>query len=236
MNPRMRFLIGGAGAIAPFVIGAITVDLAVVLSDLTPMAFLGWLVRLAVYFLIGGGYVLIFNKTVEDQAQIFQLGIIAPALLASFINANAPGGAEMPVASAPAVERHGAFSLVPSAYAQERVPTADARSIRLQHFSPPPESKSQQFFRGLLGSKSRKRYYVIAGSHRDLRNAHAQAEKINASRKGFRAAVFDRFGGNPYYAVVIGEHLTLTEAKKVRTQAIRAGLPKSTYFWAYPSY
>lgn len=237
VKPSMRFLIGGSGAIAPFVIGAITVDLAVVLSDLTLLAFLGWAVRLVIYFLIGGGYVLIFNKTVEDQAQIFQLGIIAPALLAGFINAS-ESTPEVPTAGAPTGIRHGSFSLVPSAHAQAqpRLPIARTTPVKLRKFTPPPESNAQQFLRGLFGSRSNRRYYVIVGSHRNIRKAQEQANRINTTQTKFRAYVYDRFGGNPYYAVVIGAHLTLSKAKKLRSKAVRAGFPKDTYYWAYPRY
>ena len=58
--------------------------------------------------------------------------------------------------------------------------------------------------------------------------------QIAEEKEGLTAEIFDPYGENPYYAVVIGANLGYKEAQKIRQDAIKAGFSKDTYLWTFP--
>lgn len=90
----------------------------------------------------------------------------------------------------------------------------------------------QQVYRGLFGATPKNVWFVISGSHPTREAAEKHAAEIRG--KGFPAEVYAPYGNNPYYAVVIGSQMTLSEARQLRLKAIRSGLPKDTYLWTFP--
>ena len=122
--------------------------------------------------------------------------------------------------------QHASWEIVSQAYAQSGAEHA------IKQFSLPDETVKQQVFRGLFGSLPRNIWFVIAGSQLTEDGAEQQAKIIRG--KGFAADVYAPYGGNPYYAVVIGSQLTIAEARALKRKAVAAGLAKGTYLWTMP--
>jgi len=204
--------------------------LETLLLALTPIALISYLIRVVILFAVGG-FVAILNRGEDDPFKVFQLGIAAPALITAFINGNNVTILKTPANPHAAIStiRFSAeyTSLIPSTYAQA------SEQKEIKKFSLPKETAIQQFYRGILGSTPKNVWFVIAGSHLKEEDAERQAQQLRA--KGFSADVYAPYGGNPYYAVVIGAQLTLSEAQQLRLRAINAGLPKDTYLWTFPS-
>jgi MinD-like ATPase involved in chromosome partitioning or flagellar assembly len=74
------------------------------------------------------------------------------------------------------------------------------------------------------------RFYVITGSHSAYDDARKQADRINAGGR-FHAEVYAPYGGNPFYAVVVGANLPKVEADRRRLEALKAGVAKDPYVW-----
>jgi hypothetical protein len=87
---RERWLLGGAGAIAPLIVLAIGLDWENVFTVLKWGAALGYLVKAALLFLVGG-FVGFLQKSETDQFKCFLIGISAPALIATAAATKAQG-------------------------------------------------------------------------------------------------------------------------------------------------
>lgn len=225
MTGKQRFLIGGVGAFTPQLLNFLAVESDTTFSDLTWHVPVGYVIRVAILFYLGG-MLAFFHKTEHSALKIFQLGIVAPALITGYLNARnveayknegPPGG-----------EHHASFSLVPPAYAQE------PEKEEVKQFQQPNQSPAQQFWRGLTGSVVTRTWFVIIGSHLKLEDAQKQAEQIHQKWPDFKPEVYSPYAGSKYYPVVIGADLPYQQAEKLRQGAIAAGLPKDTYLWAPP--
>lgn len=229
MSTRHKILIGGMGALTPIVMNLLVVDFRVLLSDLTLgtwLVLLGYIVRVVVLFYLGG-LVTFLHKDENSPIKLFELGIVAPALITGFLNAsNIP---DVPKTGGVTDGKPPSASLfVHPAYAQ----TTAKEKVRV--FSPPQDTKLGEFWRGLTGAREERLWYVIAGSHRKLADAEKQAKQIREKGQGLEADVYAPYGDNPFYAVVIGANLTNDEARRLRQKAVAAGLPKDTYLWTFP--
>ncbi len=250
MKTSKKIMIGGLGALTPVIMNLLVVDLDVLLVKVTFLAFLGYFIRVVVLFYLGG-ITAFLHKKENSAVKIFELGIVAPALITAMINA---GNIEVPkvVDGTASVS----ISFVSPAYAQ---PTEEPREEpreepmeqpveestgeireeskedrKMKTFSLPEESPVQQLWRGLTGSSPKKVWFVIAGSHQKLKDAREQVKQIAEEKEGLTAEIFDPYGENPYYAVVIGANLEYKEAQKIRQDAIKAGFSKDTYLWTFP--
>lgn len=227
LSARNRFLIGGMGGIAPVVVNLVVIDLETLLLSVTLLVVISYLIRVVVLFVIGG-FVTLLNKE-RDPFKIFQLGIAAPALITAFLNGNqvsASRQAHLPRVT-PAVMLSTSDSLfVPLAYAQ--TPGQPPR----KQFALPNETAAQQISRGLFGTVQKNVWFVIAGSQRQVEDAERQAQHIREI--GFSAEVYEPYGGNASYAIVIGAGLSRAEAQQLRDKAIKAGLAQDTYLWTFP--
>lgn len=225
MSTRQKVLIGGLGALAPIVMSLLAIDLEVLLLNFTVLAFLGYGIRVVLLFSVGGFFAFL-HKNENSPLRVFELGIVAPALITTLLSA---GQVEVPKAVPkpnPASPTSALF--IPSAYAQ------DAEREGVKTFSLPQEAWTQQFLRGLTGSTTKKLWFVIAGTHAQLEGAREQARRINQEGKGFKAEVYAPYGGSPQYSVVIGAHLTYEDAQQLRARAIAAGFPQETHLWTFP--
>ncbi|MPV71503.1 SPOR domain-containing protein [Burkholderia sp. BE17] len=221
INGRQRILIAGIGGIAPVFVSLIAVDLETLLLQVTTLAIAAYLIKVAVLFGIGGltGWL---HKSERDLVKIFQLGIVAPALITTALN-----GVQVKLPRAPSMNlSQSSWNMIASAYAQ--VPRSDS----VKTFSLPQETPTQQISRGLFGSTPENVWFVIAGSHPTRAAAESQASKIR--ERGFAADVYAPYAGNKYYAVVIGAQLTLSQARQLRQNARLKGLPGDTYLWTFP--
>jgi len=226
MKTHQKILFGGLGALTPVVMNLLVVDLNVLFLNLTLVAGLAYLTRVAILFALGG-LVAFLHKDEKSPLKLIQLGIAAPALITGFLN-----GGQITVPKAPAhsdAKVISSLEFIPSAYAQIN------QEQRTKTFSLPKESVIEQFQRGFTGSVPKRVWFVIVGSYSSRENAEKAAKKIEAEfgSKGFKPEVYAPFSGNPNWKVVIGSNLTAEEAEPLRQRAVTAGLPKDIYVWTF---
>lgn len=223
LSDRQRFLFAGLGGIMPTLLNLIVIDLETLLLSVTALSILSYLIRVLALFAIGGvvGWL---NRSEHDPIKLFQLGIAAPALITAAMNGGRVSLPVMPTTPNQQVSWH----ILSEAYAQTN--TTDT----LKHFTMPEETSVQQIYRGFFGALPKNVWFVIAGSHSTQEAAEQQARQIRSNYRNFPAEVYAPYGGNPYYAVVIGAQLSLQDAKQLQQQAISAGFPKDTYLWTFP--
>lgn len=224
MSNRQKIFIGGLGALTPIIMNLLILDLSGTLESIKWGVLVGYIIRVIVLFYIGG-LIAFLHKDENSAIKLFELGIAAPALITAMINAHniePPKGVNVSEK-----QKIGSVIFVTPAYAQ---PVEN----KLKTFSLPEETAFEQVKRGLFGSKTQRVWFVIVGSHLKLEDAEKQAKQINNKMKEFNAEVYDRYGGNPYYAVVIGANLTYEDAQQLRLRAIASGFPKDSYLWTFP--
>lgn len=224
MDTKSRFIIGGIGGLAPIVLFLINLDFDRYVTDATTWKTVGYLVRAVLLFLLGG-FVAYLHETEKKRITLFLVGVAAPSLIAGYLSTANPNRAQVIAASTPTKEQALLYFL-PSAHAQS-VPVAPDQ---LKRFTLPPQNTGSQFLDGFLGIQPKNVWFVIVGSHLDVNDAKKQAQDINQKIEGYQAEVYAPYGDNPNYAVVIGAHLTQSEAKVLRDKAVRDGFPKDSYY------
>jgi hypothetical protein len=222
MKTYQKILLGGIGALTPIIMNLLVLDFKI-LSDLTWIVFLGYLIRVVVLFYLGG-LVAYLHKNEKSPVKLFELGIVAPALITALLNAQ---NVEIPKAAG-LKDTTSLFNWVAIVSAQ----TPSKEEIKT--FSPAKESTADGFWRGLTGTVSKKNWFVIVGSSKSLEEAKALARQINQREHGFKAEVYSSFEKDSLYEVVIGANLTREEAERIRQQATTIGLPQDSYLWTYP--
>jgi hypothetical protein len=225
MKTRHKIIVGGLGALTPVIMNLLVVDYSLLFADFSCPVFTGYIIRVIALFYLGG-IVAFLHKNENSAIKIFELGIIAPALITTIINASNVQIPKNPVTDFENPEI--SLQLIPSAYA-ELDPNKEIKT-----FSLPKETWTQQVWRGFSGSTHEKVWFVIVGSHRNLEDAKNQVQQIDQEGKKFTAEVYKSYEGNPCYSVVIGANLTYDEAQQMRKQAVASGLPKDTYLWTLP--
>ena len=221
LSGRQRFMIAGLGGIMPVLLSLIVIDLQIILLNVTKIAVASYLIRVFALFAVGGLVGWLHRKEI-DPVKLFQLGIAAPALITAAIN-----GGNVTLPNAPIDQnKQASWNVISQAYAQ----TTPEQGLK--HFSLPEETSTQMIYRGFFGALQKNVWFVIAGSHLTREAAEKQVGQI--SKSGFSADVYAPYGGNPYYAVVIGAQLELSEARKLQQKAVASGLPKDTYLWTFP--
>jgi hypothetical protein len=213
-----KCLLGGLGALTPIILNLAVVDLQTTLTNLTLLVGVGYLIRVVVLFYVGGLWVYL-HKDERSPLKVFELGVVAPALIIAAMNgANATQArADLAVGQGAAAALSSvADFFIPSAYAQGEEPG-------VKKFSPPEEGAVAQLWRGLSGSRSERVWFVVAGASRDLGAARALARRIGREKSDFKADVYE---DGESYAVVIGPpNLTLGEAKELKQKAVTAEVP-----------
>jgi hypothetical protein len=244
LSARDRILLGGLGALTPILLNFLVLDVEKVFAKVTLIVCVGYAARIVLLFYLGG-VVAYLHKTERSAFKLFELGIVAPALLTTMMNgfnaARAEATAPPPQQKATqgaefSILNHG---LVTSAYAQsipisspEPSKPPEERNESVKTFSPPQETNKEQFLRGLFGSTSPRVWYVVVGPYSSLENAKRQADIMNQRYSGFSAGfsadVYKSYD-TPYYVVVIGANLTLSEATNLKKRAEKFGVPKEIY-------
>ncbi len=141
-TPRMRFLCGGAGGLAPILVSLILADAALLAMSLRDPYFLaGFGVRSVGLFMLGGLWAWM-HVSEHDPKKLFQLGIVAPAMIIGMIHASdaAKANGLDGASAAPAFS----FSIISSAYANEHT-TSQERTDE--------PSPTERFIKGLLGRR-----------------------------------------------------------------------------------
>lgn len=215
MTPVKRFLVGGVGGLAPTLLNLVVVDVDARARGFTILVLVGYLLRTCGLFLLGGIWAYLHQRE-TSPAKVFQLEMLAPAVLTSLINA---GNASKTL--------QASLTFARPAYA------ADATSTQTYKFSVPEETPVQQLVRGITGGAREKTWSVIAGSYPTLKDAQQQAASINARVTGLTARVYEPAATQPHYSVVLGANLTFEEAQRLRDRAIRAGLSPDTHVWQF---
>jgi hypothetical protein len=121
MTRREVFFFGAIGGILPILVSILTIDFAPIIDhpeSLTLGNYVGYGIRV-VGLIAAGGIVAILNPEVRSPIALVQLGVAAPALCTSYINAASPA-ARPQSALAP-------FAIVSVANAAEITPQARIR-------------------------------------------------------------------------------------------------------------
>lgn len=226
MKTYQKIMLGGLGALMPVIMNLLVVDLHILFLNLTLVALLAYFTRVVILFFLGG-LVAFLHKDENSPFKLLQLGVAAPALITGLLNG---AQVELPKVPLPAEANPSASTyFVPPVYAQ---PT---RGTEVKTFSLPKETLGEQVQRGLIGSVPTRVWFVIVGSYSSQENAERSVKQIEREfgPKGFKPVVYAPYGGNPYWAVVIGSNLSSQEAQQLQQRAITAGLPKDTYLWTF---
>ncbi len=222
---REKVVIGGLGALTPLILHLLVVDLQGWWLTLAPFVVVGAILRvLALCYL--GGIVAYLHRDENNPIKLFELGIVAPALITGLLH-GAPEADRL--SRGEPTKGIGFFDLlVTPVYAAEH-PTSKPKT-----FSPPQETIGQQIWRGVTDSPMERLWFVIAAYHPTVESAAEEAREINRRARDFRAEVYSTYGARESYCVVIGEHLTLAEAQALRERAVEAGLAHS-HVWKLPA-
>lgn len=121
-----RFCLGAAGAMLPLLVTLVTLDIVDIIDNykkLTAGLYIGTFIQIISLFILGG-VVAALNSDEDRPIKLVQLGIAAPALVASFINvadahADARTGLGRPAGITVPMHGAGAFDLFGSAHASE---------------------------------------------------------------------------------------------------------------------
>lgn len=227
MKTYKKILIGGLGALTPIIMNLLAIDLEVLFLNLTLFAVLGYLIRVIILFYLGG-MTAFLHKDETSPVKIFELGIVAPALITALINA---GQIDVPKVKVPEMpEKISSIQLVSSAYAQTPQ-EQDTTKIEVKTFSMPKETKIQQFWRGLIGWSPKNIYYVIVGTYEKKDEAQQQIEQIKSKTNNFKPEIFFPYGNEKKYAVSIGANLTQEKALQLKKEAMDSGYFKQVFVW-----
>ena len=219
MKTYKKILIGGFGALTPIIMNLLVIDLEVLLVKLTLFAVLGYIIRVIILFYLGG-MTAFLHKDEDSPVKIFELGIVAPALITALINA---GQIDVPkVDLTGTTEQTSTIQFVSSAYAQTPQ-EKDTTKIEVKTFSMPKETTWQQLKRGFLGWRSKNTYFVIVGTHEKVEDAQKQINQIKEKTKDFDLDIFSHYMAEKRYAVVIGKYLTKSDAENLNEKASRSG-------------
>lgn len=218
LTTRGKLLIGGTGALAPIILNLLVVDLNTTFANISSVKVLGYLIRVAVLFLLGAAMAY-FHKNEKNALRILELGIIAPALFTGVLNgtsnindANLRAGNEPPAATAGLLD-----AFIPTAYAM-----ADGQTVKT--YTRPEESVASQLWQGISGARTDNVWFVVVGTYKldELQKARELVNKISDHSSAFKPQIYKN---DKYYAVVIGENLTLAQAKARKQKANEASLP-----------
>jgi len=214
LTGRQKILIGGLGALTPVVISLLAIDFETAFVGKSSAVILGYMFRVLLLFYLGG-LVAYLHADEHVPLKIFELGIVAPALIMTMINAK---NVEPPVRFEKVSQVSLADFFIAPAYAQ----TEKANQAELQQ-----SSFIEQFLEGLTGSVSKKRYWVIVGWSRDSQGAKIIADEFNRTKPKFRSEVYKAQNG--LYGVSIAGNLTYEAAQRIRKDALAVGFPSDTY-------
>lgn len=131
-------LIGGLGAMTPVIMNLLVVDLEGTFRDSSILVLLGYLLRVSVLFYLGA-LVAFLHKDERSIAKLFELGVVAPALVTAYLN------------GAPATVRTLQGS-VPTPTVVSFLGISEAEAQTAARRPPPGESPAQRLWRGFIGS------------------------------------------------------------------------------------
>ena len=174
--------------------------------------------------------VIYLNGDESRPAKLFQLGIMAPAMLTSMLNGAAIAN-KTPASPTPPPPAHSSL-FIPEANAQPAAAPAGAPAAR-DCTKPPDPTVSQQILKGLVGITPGNQWFVVVGSHT---TEQAAAQDVNDIKARFPGRYQPEICSpttvpNSPYRVVIAEYLTYADVARIKNEAIAAGLPPDTWLW-----
>ena len=226
LTTRTKILIGGVGALTPIILNLLVVDLQTTFTSITVVVVVGYLIRVGVLFCIGGGMAY-FHKEEKSALKLFEIGIVAPALITALMNGttnvkdpNARASTEPAAATASVMDL-----IMPTAYAQ-----GEEQAIKT--YTRPEESVAAQLWKGISGSQDERVWFVVAGTYKtgDLQKARELAGRISKTSPPYKVSIYKN---DKYYAVVIGANLTLGQAKARKESASNAKMPTGGDIYLY---
>jgi hypothetical protein len=227
---KQRLLIGCLGALAPILVNLCVVDLQTVLPNLLPLEALSYVVRLLA--LCGSACLVVYLNSDEARpAKLFQLGVMAPAMLTSMLNGAAVANKNPSVAVSTPAAQHS-WLLVSPANAQSSSAPQTADEV-LDCTKPKDPTVSQQILKGLVGITPGNQWFVVVGSNPTVSEAVADVDTISQKYPGkYQLKICGPTGvPNAPYRVLIGQYLTYADATNLKNNAIAAGLPPDTWVW-----
>ncbi len=243
MSLRKRMLLAGLGALMPVILNLLVVDYRTVFTDATLPAAAGYAIRVVVLFFLGG-LVAFLHKEETNPLRIFELGIIAPALVTALMNGTNP--AVSPASERAASPDTAVTALLPPAarplsgpeitLAPSRVDTRRAdsivQSVPVHAIAYVHESEGEAFLRGITGGDRRRQdvWFVVAYAQSSVEAARLEALALAAKMKGFDVGVYGPTEESRFL-VVLGSGLTRDEAERLLTRARTAGFNGGGYLW-----
>ena len=224
LTTNQKIMLGGLGALTPILLNLLAVDLKTTFSAITIFVVVGYAIRVLILFYLGG-LVAYLHRDENKPIKLFELGIVAPALLTTIISAAQIERA--PKAEMAATEGHPALALfLPVVYAQSN------ELDRVKRFTLPKEGVASQVWRGVSGSRIPNVWFVILGSRPGLEDAQRAAKQINQQQSDFKAEVYAPYEDSQGYSVVIGANLTADDANALKRAATKQGFNAS--LWTFP--
>src|SRR5713101_5605949 len=86
LSSKERIVLGGLGALTPVIVNLVILDLEVMLSQATRFVVLGYALKVLALFYLGA-MVAYLHSDEHKPFKVFQLGIVAPALIVAALNA-----------------------------------------------------------------------------------------------------------------------------------------------------
>lgn len=215
LTTKQKIMIGGLGGITPVFVNMLIVDFEIILQNLNAITMIGFTIRLVTLFYIGG--IVAYLNQEDSPVKVFQLGIVAPAMITAAIN-----GSNINVSKPPTAPVTTPVTVNGSSLSVPVFPVAEAYNTTISLISnsyAADEHKS-------------KGWHVVVGSYTEKEKAMKRAEEVRA--KGFTATVYDPDSDSQEYSVVIGAFQSFEEARKLRLRAIEAGFTKGVYLWISP--
>ena len=220
MNVKKRILLGAIGGITPYIATLLTINFENVMNGYEFYDWMGLTVRCCVLVFFGS-LVAYLHKNEKEPFKVFQLGIAAPALIATMINGNAASDQNIPTKVS---FSSYSFSFVAEVYAQD--PIINEGLLRQ-----PQVSGSSRFFRGLLGQKIENdhpdRWYVVVGTHETLEQAKKQVTDLE--QVNYKAEIYSALGKGDKFSVVIASNVSKEAAQDAKMKALENGLPPGSF-------
>jgi len=236
---RAACFVGAISGIAPLLVNLIGVDAELIIDSFQLKIFIGYMIK-AMGLMALGAFVVFINSEV-DLKKAFQLGLMAPAFVVGAINANNYSNAKNEVVQlekalvgdqSASNEVKGentfihildtlSFTLIGNAYADEHIVKKGINNT---------PTTSRLIWYGITGN-IKNSWFVFVGSHQYEADAEKQVKEL--ALKGYDAVVQPPFGSNEYFGVAIGSYVSLEQARSLKQEALKDGLPKDTYLWKW---
>jgi len=235
LTMKQKIALGGVGALTPILLNLAVVD-APTLSNVTLAVIAGYVLKVVILFYVGGMTAALHRKE-EDPIRIFELGIVAPALLTTLINGAYREKHNYESPSQPAAVSDALKWLLPSELVAAET-TNQPRTVYSFHQAP-PEPLAQQFLRGLVGQTTTRGPWFVCIRPTELGLAAAEA-MVNdlRSRYDVSARIYHADGGPSSrpgaYTVVVADWTNDATARAIGQNLRDKGVP-NVFEWMRPS-